>query len=168
MVLYQTTKVGPLPMTPAIKLLTRDGANFTVHEYQHDPDAASYGLEAAEKLNLNPGQVFKTLVVESNDQQLAVAIVPVAKKLSLKSCAKAIGAKKVTMADMQRVQRTTGYVLGGVSPIAQKKPLATVVDRSAQQFDQVFVSAGRRGSEIELAPSVLQTYTRATFAAIAE
>ena len=155
-------------MTPAIKLLQRDRADFQVHEYQHDAGAESYGLEAAEKLDLNPSQVFKTLVVQTSDKQLAVAIVPVAKMLSLKSCAKALGVKKVAMADKQLVQRTTGYVLGGVSPIGQKKRLATVVDDSARECSTMYVSAGRRGLEIELSPSLLQTYTRAHFAPISE
>ncbi|BFM09713.1 Cys-tRNA(Pro) deacylase [Halioxenophilus aromaticivorans] len=155
-------------MTPAIKLLTKQRAEFTVHEYHHDSNAESYGLEAAEKLSLNPKQVFKTLVVNTHDDQLAVAIVPVAQQLSLKACAKALGVKKVAMADKQRVQRTTGYFLGGVSPIGQKKRLPTVIDASAQGQVTIFVSAGRRGLEIELAPSLLQASTNATFADIAE
>ena len=137
-----------------------------MHEYKHDPKAQSYGLEAAEKLGLNPSQVFKTLVVETDSKQLVVAVLPVNQQLNLKSLAKAVGAKKAVMAAQQLVERSTGYILGGVSPLAQKKRLATVIDSSAKTFETIFVSAGRRGLEIELAAGILCELTQGQFADI--
>lgn len=151
-------------MTPAINIAKQARVNFTIHEYEHDPAAESYGEEAAEKLGANPAQVFKTLVVSLDGKDLAVGIVPVTAKLGLKQIAKAAGAKKATMADKQLVQRTTGYVLGGVSPLGQKKRLKTFIDQSAESFDTVYVSAGKRGLEIELAPTDLARLTQAQFA----
>lgn len=151
-------------MTPAINQLKKARLNYTVHQYTHDPAAASYGLEAAEKLNLAPEQVFKTLVVSLADTELVVAVVPVACQLNMKLLAKAAGAKKAAMAAKTLVEKTTGYLLGGVSPVGQKKPLRTFIDSSAQALPQVFVSAGRRGLEIELEPQVLAQVTRAQFA----
>lgn len=153
-------------MTPAIELVRKAGIAHQLHEYDHDPKSESYGTEAAEKLGLDPDRVFKTLVVETDAGELVVAIVPVSTSLNLKRVAKAAGAKKVAMADKQKVQRTTGYVLGGVSPLGQKKALKTVIDESAQAFDTIHVSAGRRGLEIELAPADLASLTRASFATI--
>ncbi|GGY60589.1 Cys-tRNA(Pro) deacylase [Marinobacter zhanjiangensis] len=153
-------------MTPAIDLARQVGITHQVHEYDHDPKSDSYGTEAAEKLGVDPDQVFKTLVVETDAGELVVAIVPVSNSLNLKRVAKAAKAKKVVMADKQKVQRTTGYVLGGVSPLGQKKALKTVIDESAQTFDTIHVSAGRRGLEIELAPADLASLTRASFATI--
>src|SRR5690606_1375991 len=115
-----------------------------------DTNAVSYGLEAAEKLALAPEQVFKTLVVQLDTKQLAVAVLPVNLQLNMKLMAKALGAKKAEMANANDVMCSTGYVLGGVSPLGQKQPLPTVIDSSAQQFDTIYVSAGRRGLEIEL------------------
>lgn len=151
-------------MTPAINIAKQARVNFTIHEYEHDPAAESYGEEAAEKLGANPAQVFKTLVVSLDGKDLAVGIVPVTAKLGLKQIAKAAGAKKATMADKQLVQRTTGYVLGGVSPLGQKKRLKTFIDQSAESFDTMYVSAGKRGLEIELAPTDLARLTQAQFA----
>lgn len=142
-------------MTPAILNLQRQKANFTIHEYAHDPSAPSYGLEAAEALGTPPEQVFKTLVVEDQEQQLAVAVVPVSSELNLKAMAKSLGSKRVKMADREKVERSSGYVLGGVSPFGQKKQLRTVMDQSAQDFASIFVSGGRRGLEVEIAPSDL-------------
>ncbi|GAA0694497.1 Cys-tRNA(Pro) deacylase [Marinobacterium maritimum] len=154
-------------MTPAINMARRAGINHQIHEYEHDPGSDSYGTEAVEKLGLAPEQVFKTLVVNLDGKTLAVGVVPVAGKLNLKQIAKAAGAKKAVMADPAEVERTTGYVLGGVSPLGQKKRLATFIDVSAQQFDTMHVSAGRRGLEIELAPEDLRQLTNACFAPIA-
>ncbi|HAC28987.1 MAG TPA: Cys-tRNA(Pro) deacylase, partial [Marinobacter hydrocarbonoclasticus] len=140
-------------MTPAINAAKQARVNYTIHEYEHDPAAESYGEEAAEKIGANPAQVFKTLVVSLDGKDLAVGIVPVTAMLGLKQIAKAAGAKKALMADKQLVQRTTGYVLGGVSPLGQKKPLKTFIDQSAEDFETIFVSAGKRGLEIELAPA---------------
>ena len=153
-------------MTPAILLAKKAKIAFNVHEYKHDSKAQSYGLEAAEKLNLNPAQVFKTLVVETDSKQLVVAVLPVNQQLNLKALAKAVGAKKAAMAPQQLVERTTGYILGGVSPLAQKKRLATVIDSSAKNFETIYVSAGRRGLEIELAADILCELTQGQFAEI--
>lgn len=153
-------------MTPAIDLAKKQGIHYQVHQYQHDATAASYGLEAVEKLNLNPEQVFKTLVVQLDNKQLAVAVLPVSHQLSMKNIAKALGAKKAEMANAQDVMRSTGYVLGGVSPLGQKKRLPTVIDSSAQQFNSIFVSAGKRGLEIELAASDLAQLLGASFAVL--
>ncbi|SEA38572.1 Cys-tRNA(Pro)/Cys-tRNA(Cys) deacylase [Thiothrix caldifontis] len=150
-------------MTPAINLAKKANIAFKVHEYTHDPASESYGLEAAEKLGLPPTQVFKTLVVSLDGKELAVGIVPVAAMLSMKHIAKAAHAKKADMADKAWVARTTGYVLGGVSPLGQKKLLKTFIDASALSFPAIYVSAGRRGLEIELAPQDLQSLTRAVF-----
>ena len=151
-------------MTPGILAAQRARVAFTVHEYEHDPAAESYGNEAVEKTGANPDQVFKTLVVSLDGKDLAVAVVPVSAMLSLKLIARAAGAKKAAMADKQLVQRTTGYVLGGVSPLGQKKRLKTFIDDLARNFATLFVSAGKRGLEIELAPEDLATLTGATFA----
>lgn len=153
-------------MTPAIDLAKQQGIRYQVHQYQHDAAAASYGLEAAEKLNLAPQQVFKTLVVQLDGKQLAVAVLPVNLQLNMKLMAKALGAKKAEMANSQDVMRSTGYVLGGVSPLGQKKRLATVIDNSAQQYSSIYVSAGRRGLEIELNAADLCQLLEAQFAAI--
>tara|TARA_B110000211_G_scaffold187979_1_gene213637 strand:+ start:109 stop:588 length:480 start_codon:yes stop_codon:yes gene_type:complete len=143
-------------MTPAINLLKKKKVKHLVHEYQHDASAVSngesYGQEAAAKMGVASQQVFKTLVVNLDNKELAVAIVPVSSMLSLKNIAKAANAKKAAMADKQDVERSTGYVLGGVSPLGQKKRLRTFIDSSAQGFPVIFVSAGKRGLEIELNP----------------
>jgi len=153
-------------MTPAIKLAEKHKISFKTHQYTHDPKAESYGEEAAEKLGLNPGQVFKTLVVTTEKNQLCVCIVPVIGMLNLKEVAKSLKCKKVTMADAQKVQNTTGYVLGGVSPLGQKKRLTTLIDATAEIQPTIFVSAGKRGLEIELSPTDLQKLTQAIFAQI--
>lgn len=155
-------------MTPAIKALQKANVSFKIHEYSHDPAAESYGLEAAEKLGVADTRVFKTLVVTLDAKDYAVAVIPVAQMLSMKQIAKAGGAKKAVMADKVAVERITGYVLGGVSPLGQKKRLKTFIDNSAQQFPSIFVSAGRRGLEVELAASLLQAHTSATFAPLTQ
>ena len=142
-------------MTPGIKLAEREKVAHTVHEYVHDNTAESFGLEAAEKLQVEEQRVFKTLVVCLDNQQLVVSVLPVSSKLSLKKVAKAFGVKKAVMAEPSAVERSTGYVLGGVSPLGQKKQLKSLIDISAQHFDSIFVSAGKRGLEIELAPDDL-------------
>ncbi len=154
-------------MTPAIDLLKKAQAVHRVHSYSHDPKAASYGLEAAEKLNLDPLRVFKTLLAASEKGELLVAVVPVAGSLDLKALAQAAGVKKADMAEPGAAQRATGYLLGGISPLGQKKRLRTFIDASARQYPTLFVSAGRRGLEVELAAEVLAQHTQAQFAAIA-
>ncbi|MDR0192745.1 Cys-tRNA(Pro) deacylase [Pseudomonas yamanorum] len=153
-------------MTPALDLLKKVRAEHRIHSYEHDPKAASYGLEAAEKLGLDPAQVFKTLLASSEKSELLVAVVPVVGSLDLKALAQAAGVKKVEMADPAAAQRATGYLLGGISPLGQKKRLRTFVDVTAQSFPTIFISAGRRGLEVELAAAVLAEHTQAKFAEI--
>jgi Cys-tRNA(Pro)/Cys-tRNA(Cys) deacylase len=148
-------------MTPAINLAIKMNIAHQVHQYKHDPTAQSSGLEAAEKLSLDPAQVFKTLVLKLDDGSLCVAILPVESMLSMKLVAKVTGAKKAAMAEKGEVERVTGYVLGGVSPLGQKKHLRTLIDFSAEAFNTIYVSAGKRGLEIELAPQDLATILRA-------
>jgi Cys-tRNA(Pro)/Cys-tRNA(Cys) deacylase len=152
--------------TPAMVALSTAGVPFTVHPYEHDPSAPSYGLEAAQALGAAPGRVFKTLMV-SVDGRLAVGIVPVAGQLDLKAVAASLGGKKATMADPADAERATGYVLGGISPLGQKRSHPTVLDESATDFPTVFVSGGRRGLDLELTPADLVQVTGATVAAIA-
>lgn len=153
-------------MTPAIDLLKKQHMIHLVHEYTHDSNADSYGQEAAEKLGVPSEQVFKTLVVELDTKELAVGVLPVSAQLSMKQIAKALGAKKAKMADKNNVLRSTGYVLGGVSPIGQRKKLSTVIDLSALKFDAMYISAGRRGLEISLHANDLQQITAGKFADI--
>lgn len=153
-------------MTPAINAAKKAGIAYRIHEYEHDPGAASYGLEAAEKLGIPAERVFKTLVAEA-DGRLAVAIVPVAASLNLKALAAALGAKRAEMAEMAQAERSTGYVAGGISPLGQKKRLPTVLDDSATGMETICVSAGRRGLEIELSPKDLLAITGGKLAAIA-
>ncbi|WP_448213215.1 Cys-tRNA(Pro) deacylase [Colwellia sp. MEBiC06753] len=154
-------------MTPAVTFADKLKLTYNLLEYHHDANAPSFGLEAVEKLNLPAEAVFKTLVVALDTGALAVAVVPVAHQLNLKNLAKAAKAKKAKMAEQALVERTTGYVLGGVSPLGQKKKLATFIDNSAQALDKIYVSAGRRGLEIELTPADLIQATQGKFAAIA-
>ena len=151
-------------MTPAIDLLVKHKIAHQVHEYQHDPSCQAYGLEAAEKIGVAPELVFKTLVVKLDGKSLAVAIIPVAEKLSMKAIAKAAKAKKAVMAEAAEVQRSSGYVLGGVSPLGQKRLLTTVIDGSAVNLMQMYVSGGRRGLDIALAPEDLKQLLKASFA----
>lgn len=151
-------------MTPAINLLRQQGVAHQIHAYEHDRDAVSYGIEASEKLGVDPEQVFKTLVVCIDGKELAVAIIPVCERLSMKQIAKTLHGKKADMANPLQVQKSTGYVLGGVSPLGQKKQLSTVIDHSAKDLEQIYISAGRRGLEISLSTDVLQQLTHAVFA----
>lgn len=152
--------------TPATVALARAGIAFSTHAYDHDPRAAAYGLEAAEKLGLDPARVFKTLLANI-DGELAVAIVPVAMQLDLKALAHALGGKRAEMADPALAARKTGYVVGGISPIGQKTELPTVLDESAILCETVFVSGGRRGLDLELAPDDLLAITTGRYAPIA-
>jgi len=152
--------------TPATALLQRQKVTHRVHAYPHDPRAGSYGAEAATALGIEPGRCLKTLVAEV-DGTLAVAVVPVSGSLDLKALAAALGGKRAAIAEPSSAERTTGYVRGGISPLAQRKRLPTVVDASAMDQPTVFVSAGRRGLEIELSPADLVRLTGATVAPIA-
>ncbi len=153
-------------MTPAINAARKGKIAHQVHEYAHDPSSESYGVEAAEKLGLPEDRVFKTLVVSLDNKELVVGVVPVSSMLNMKALAKAAGAKKAAMAKPADVERVTGYVLGGVSPLGQKKRLKTFIDASAQAFSTIYVSAGRRGLQIELNPQDLKKLTGGSFAEI--
>jgi len=137
-------------MTPAIHQAKKEKIVYSVHKYQHSPSCDSYGSEAVEKLGLPRERVFKTLIVRLDDERLVVGVLPVTSKLNMKHIARAAKAKKAAMADKALVMKTTGYVLGGVSPLGQKKKLPTYIDSSAANFPTIYVSAGRRGLEIEL------------------
>ncbi|NJC70186.1 Cys-tRNA(Pro) deacylase [Planosporangium thailandense] len=152
--------------TPATVLLNRQKVVHRVHEYQHDPRTESYGAEAAAALGVDPARCYKTLVA-TVDGALTVAVVPVSGSLDLKALAGAAGGKRAAMADPGQAERTTGYVRGGISPLGQRKRLPTVVDASALTHDTVYVSAGRRGLEIELDPADLVRLTAAAVAPIA-
>lgn len=152
--------------TPATALLAKHKIPHTLHAYDHDPRHASYGLEAAETLNLEPARVFKTLVAEV-DGALTVGVVPVTAQLNLKALAAAVGGKKAKMADPTAAQRATGYVLGGISPLGHRNRLSVVLDDSAEAFPTIYCSAGRRGLEVELAPGDLARLTNAVTAPIA-
>jgi Cys-tRNA(Pro)/Cys-tRNA(Cys) deacylase len=156
---------GPGGGTPATVALTAAGVDFTLHAYEHDPRAASYGLEAAEALGVEPGRVLKTLLA-SLDGALVVGIVPVDGQLDLKALARALGGSKAVMADVAAAERATGYVAGGISPIGQRRAHPTVVDASASGWPTVFVSGGRRGLDVELSPADLVAVTAATTAPI--
>jgi len=151
--------------TPATLALVRGGVEFTVHSYPHDPGAASYGLEAATALGVAPGRVFKTLLARV-DGRLVVAVVPVSGMLDLKALAVAVGGKRAEMADPGDAERATGYVVGGISPLGGRKALPSVLDSTAMDHTSVFVSAGRRGLDVELAPADLVRLTAAVVAAV--
>ncbi|UTV99580.1 Cys-tRNA(Pro) deacylase [Marinomonas rhizomae] len=155
-------------MTPAINQLKKRKIEFNIHEYEHDPHCSNFGEEAADKLNLDPACVFKTLLV-TDDKNTFVTIVPVTGTLNLKRAANALGVKKLHMADVKDAERLTGYLVGGISPIGQKKSLVTCIDESAQAFEKIYVSGGLRGLEIGLSPKDLSLACRnTTFAAIGE
>ncbi|WP_207060747.1 Cys-tRNA(Pro) deacylase [Motiliproteus sp. SC1-56] len=155
-------------MTPAVNLLKKARVAFQVHQYHHEPGVDSYGAEAARELGVDPSRVFKTLLValDNSPKQLAVAIVPVDGTLNLKAVGEALKCKKVAMADALEAQRATGYLVGGISPLGQKKRLPTLIDSSAEQLESLFISGGKRGLDIELAPSDLARLTGARFAPI--
>lgn len=154
------------PTTPATLALDHAGIRFRAHPYEHDPNAESFGLEAVEVLGVEPERVFKTLLADV-DGALVVGIVPVTSRLHLKSLAAAVGGRKASMADPAVAERRTGYVVGGISPIGQKRVHTTVLDESAVLFDTIYVSGGRRGFDVELVPADLVRVTGATLADIA-
>lgn len=156
---------GAGPSTPATVALDRAAVPYTRHTYDHDPAAPSYGLEAATAIGVAPERVFKTLLVDTG-RGLAVGIVPVAGQLDLKAIAAALGAKAVSMAQAAVAERSTGYVVGGISPLGQRKALPTVLDDTAYAFETIYVSGGRRGFDIELSPADLAAQTRAIRATI--
>ncbi|WED22515.1 Cys-tRNA(Pro) deacylase [Vibrio sp. JC009] len=152
-------------MTPAINLLKKKKISHVLRQYQHDPNCQSYGMEAAEALGMDPKQVFKTLLFSVNGEarNLAVAIIPVDEKLNLKQAAKAMKAKKADMADPDIAQKVTGYIVGGISPLGQKKALPTFIDSSAEAQETILISGGKRGLDIELAPQDLIVVTRGVY-----
>ena len=154
-------------MTPATKLLKAKKIQFSIHEYKHDANAKSFGLEAAEKLGLDVAEVFKTLLV-SGDKNFFVAILPVHHQLNLKKVATAFSCKKLQMADPKDAERLTGYLVGGISPIGQRKKLKTVIDQSAQKLACMYVSGGKRGLDIGLSPADLAQVLNASFADIVD
>ena len=155
-------------MTPGIHAARKAKIAHKIHEYVHDPSSDTYGLEAAEKLGVSETRAFKTLVVALDNKALAVGVIPVSSMLSMKLMAKAAGARKAAMAIRSDVERSTGYVLGGVSPLGQKKRLKTIIDASARNHSTVYVSAGRRGLEIELSPNDLVRLVNGAFAEICQ
>ena len=159
---------GKIAMTPAVQVVQSANIDYWLHHYEHDTSSQSYGLEAAVKLTVAAERVFKTLLVTMDDNYLAVGVIPVARLLSMKRIAKAAGAKKAAMAIPQDVERSTGYVLGGVSPLGQKRRLKTLIDSSVGQHATVFVSGGRRGLEIELRPDDLRALTAGVLAQICQ
>jgi len=159
--IYKTDK--EIDMTPAIDAAKKSKVTYQIHEYVHNTTSDSYGNEAAQKLDVSADRVFKTLVVSIDNNSLVVAIIPVSAMLSMKFIAKACNGKKAIMALKTDVERSTGYVLGGVSPLGQKKRLSTYIDSSATQFTSIFVSAGKRGLEIELSPHDLQRTANGKF-----
>ncbi|WP_411732915.1 Cys-tRNA(Pro) deacylase [Paeniglutamicibacter sp.] len=155
--------------TPATTLLDRESVPYTVHSYTHDPAEANYGMEAAEALGVPPARVFKTLLVSTGEPgpaALVVGIIPVDRSLDLKAMATALGLKKVEMADPAVAERRTGYVLGGISPLAQRNRLRTLLEASALAHETIYVSGGHRGLDLELAPADLQRLTEAETAHI--
>lgn len=154
-------------MTPAITFLSKNSIQHSVLQYQHDPSVESYGDEAVALLGLEADRVFKTLIVELDNQQFVVVIVPVAAQANLKAVASAFKQKKAKLAPQDVAARRTGYQVGGISPIAQKQLLPTVIDSSAEHQQTIFVSGGRRGVEIEISPLDLSMICKAEFAKIA-
>ncbi|MDR9439156.1 MAG: Cys-tRNA(Pro) deacylase [Halomonas sp.] len=154
-------------MTPAVKVLEKAGVAFTLAEYDHDPRSPAYGEEAARTLGLSPDAVFKTLLARLDDGRLVMAIVPVSAQLDLKALARAAGGRKASLADPADAERATGYMVGGISPLGQKKRLPAFLDVAAEHLTTLHVSGGRRGLEICLAPDDLAHLTGARLAALA-
>ena len=148
--------------TPAIAAAERAGVTFRVHAYEHDPTCSSFGLEVADRLGIEPVRVFKTLVVDTGGR-LGIAVVPATAQLDLKALAKG-----TSMAQGPLAERATGYVLGGISPLGLRRRLPTTLDVSALDHETIYVSAGRRGLELELDPSDLALLTGADVRAIAK
>ena len=151
--------------TPATVALDRAGVPYTLHPYAHDPQSSHFGDEAAAALGVDRSRIFKTLVADAGGE-LVVAVVPVAAQLDLKALATVVGTKRAALADPAAASRTTGYVVGGISPLGQRARLRTLLDDSAERFDTIFVSAGKRGLQVELAPADLVRLTGAELASL--
>lgn len=151
-------------MTPAVLALEAAGRLLRVVEYAHDPANDNYGQEAADATGVDPSQIFKTLLATLPDGEIVVGVVPVVSMLDLKSIARAAGAKKASMADPALAERRTGYVVGGISPFGQRQPHRTFVDESAELYDEIYVSGGRRGLEVVVAPTAFVEVLHAVFA----
>ena len=148
-------------MTPAIDLLKKNKCDFKIHKYDHDPACTNFGNEAVQKLGLDASQVYKTLLVELTPKQLVVCVLPVENQLSLKDVATAFDVKKAVMANKDEAQKVTGYLLGGISPLGQKKLLKTVLDESVNKFETIFISGCKRGLDIEVKPCDLEKLLKA-------
>ena len=153
-------------MTPAIEMLKKNKCDFKIHKYDHDPACTNFGDEAVVKLGLDASQVYKTLLVELTPKQLVVCVLPVENQLSLKDVANAFDVKKAVMANKDEAQKVTGYLLGGISPLGQKKLLKTVLDESVNKFETIFISGGKRGLDIEVKPQDLQKLLKAKICGI--
>ena len=154
-------------MTPAVKSLERAKVAFKLHEYEHDPAADSFGQETAEKLGVDPQRIFKTLVAATDAGKLVMAIVPVSGRLNLRALAKELSVRRAEMADPARAEGATGYVVGGISPLGGRKAMPVLIDRSVMDHATIFISAGRRGMQIEIAPADLVRLIKASLAYIA-
>lgn len=154
-------------MTPAIRLLDQAGVAYQLHTYQHDATCTDFGLEASQKLGVEPQRMFKTLVVRSDTGTLAMVLVSVQDRVDLKKLAHALGSKKADLADPTLAEKTTGYVVGGISVLGGRKTLPTFVDQSMEPFPTIYISAGKRGLQLELPPSELIKLTKATVCSLA-
>lgn len=165
-VLWQAKAMAAAP-TPAIAVLERAKISYHLREYHHDAAVTAFGDEAVSALGVDPARTFKTLIADVSGIGLVVGVVPVAGHMNLKALAKAVGGKKAVMAEVAIAERSSGYVHGGISPLGQRRQLPTVIDHSASDFDTIYVSAGKRGLQMELAAADLARAARASFAAIA-
>ncbi|HJE03828.1 Cys-tRNA(Pro) deacylase [Aliarcobacter thereius] len=153
-------------MTPAINILKKNKCDFKIHKYDHDPACTNFGNEAVEKLGLDANQVYKTLLVELSPKELVVCVLPVSNTLSLKDVANSFDVKKAQMAQKDEAQKVTGYLLGGISPLGQKKLLRTILDESVRKFENIFISGGKRGLDIEVKVKDLETILKAKVAKV--
>ncbi|OCL83656.1 Cys-tRNA(Pro)/Cys-tRNA(Cys) deacylase YbaK [Arcobacter porcinus] len=153
-------------MTPAINILKKNKCDFKIHKYDHDPACTNFGDEAVEKLGLDANQVYKTLLVELSPKELVVCVLPVSNTLSLKDVANSFDVKKAQMAQKDEAQKVTGYLLGGISPLGQKKLLRTILDESVRKFETIFISGGKRGLDIEVKVKDLETILKAKVAKV--